>query len=367
MKHPQNPSGRVKENRRILDDERRPSIINMPGGGAYEPAQLIGRLPAFDSKFLTDNFPLTYDAGYKASVEAIKQGGNVADTLRQGAKSLRSEAETARLDVQRLRDQQADVGDCARRLAEGIRMEKPSGSSLHHLAEFLRHTIGEQSKMASDIAGGLFQSFVVEHDWAGAFAGSDEFDKGEIRMPFDWTCFEFRINGMRVLLPFGISTDSHEPMGMMITGINGRWYVNETHMQFVGGQLCVTADLTRRTGMKVSDRLLYMLGQQIRAVCIMLEAEVAVRVVVEPSEKLSKARERVGKSPLRSYHVVSLAQRWRTRNNLEGLDTPGTKKRCHFRRGHYRHFHKTGKDRIWINWQMVGSPDLGFVDKHYKL
>jgi hypothetical protein len=33
-------------------------------------------------------------------------------------------------------------------------------------------------------------------------------------------------------------------------------------------------------------------------------------------------------------------------------------------RGHWRHYerHKT-----WIKWTLVGDPDLGFVDKHYRL
>jgi hypothetical protein len=38
--------------------------------------------------------------------------------------------------------------------------------------------------------------------------------------------------------------------------------------------------------------------------------------------------------------------------------------RLHFRRRHWRHFvnHKT-----WIKWTLVGDPDLGFIDKDYRL
>lgn len=36
----------------------------------------------------------------------------------------------------------------------------------------------------------------------------------------------------------------------------------------------------------------------------------------------------------------------------------------HFRRGHWRHYQD---HRTWIKWCLVGDPDLGFVDKHYKL
>ena len=50
------------------------------------------------------------------------------------------------------------------------------------------------------------------------------------------------------------------------------------------------------------------------------------------------------------------------------VEGPGTgthrSPRLHFRRGHWRHYedHKT-----WIRWQMVGNPDLGFVEKQYRL
>lgn len=36
----------------------------------------------------------------------------------------------------------------------------------------------------------------------------------------------------------------------------------------------------------------------------------------------------------------------------------------HFRRGHWRHY---GEYKTWIKWMLVGDPELGFVDKMYKL
>lgn len=79
---------------------------------------------------------------------------------------------------------------------------------------------------------------------------------------------------------------------------------------------------------------------------------------------INHQRERRGRLPLADYHVVMLAHRRR----LEPLPRdPGaevTRKRLHFRRGHWRHYanHKT-----WIKWMLVGDPDLGFVDKEYRL
>jgi hypothetical protein len=38
--------------------------------------------------------------------------------------------------------------------------------------------------------------------------------------------------------------------------------------------------------------------------------------------------------------------------------------RLHFRRGHHRHYENY---KLWIKWQLVGNPDIGFIDKDYKL
>jgi hypothetical protein len=63
---------------------------------------------------------------------------------------------------------------------------------------------------------------------------------------------------------------------------------------------------------------------------------------------------------------VSLARRAARLEAREddGLQVPGPKRRLHFRRGHFRHFDGW---KTWVNWCLVGDPDLGFVDKHYKL
>ena len=43
---------------------------------------------------------------------------------------------------------------------------------------------------------------------------------------------------------------------------------------------------------------------------------------------------------------------------------PETGKRLHFVRGHWRRYeeHKT-----WIRWRLRGDPDLGFIDKSYRI
>jgi hypothetical protein len=102
--------------------------------------------------------------------------------------------------------------------------------------------------------------------------------------------------------------------------------------------------------------------KQIRAISIALDAEVASHDVVRAPTALNERRQKKGELPLYDYRIIKLHGRI-----LRG-HAPGTgshrSPRLHFRRGHWRHYqaHKT-----WIRWTLVGDPELGFIDKAYRL
>ena len=102
----------------------------------------------------------------------------------------------------------------------------------------------------------------------------------------------------------------------------------------------------------------------IKALCVALDAEVAVRNVVRASEKVNRRREQEGREPFYSYHVVSLNRRYRIGNRSPGGGLVQGKKRLHFRRGHWRHY---AEFKTWVRWTLVGNPELGFIDKEYRL
>jgi hypothetical protein len=82
--------------------------------------------------------------------------------------------------------------------------------------------------------------------------------------------------------------------------------------------------------------------------------------------KLNAARERRGKSPLPDYHIINLANRKRYAPVPEDLRA-GDKRnspRLHFRRSHVRHY---ANYTVRIKWCLVGNPDIGFIDKDYRL
>lgn len=243
-------------------------------------------------------------------------------------------------------------------LEKPLVLQHPQGSAWHKIQEankagtlFTLKSNGDALGTATlDGANGVPNVFVVEHDWASAFANATDFEGGAVRLPFDLCVFEFQLSGRRVCVLLGQS-DKQDSIGqglIFLAGSNGAW--------------CVM-------GPPQSDGALSaLISQQVRAVCIALDAEVAISEVERAPAKLNEARAKKGKPLLKDYHVVSLARRTRAPPLPRTGDEPAFHKRLHFVRGHWRHYQRAEKDfKSWIKWHLRGNPDLGFIDKHYKL
>lgn len=85
---------------------------------------------------------------------------------------------------------------------------------------------------------------------------------------------------------------------------------------------------------------------------------------IEPPKFMARKRARGGKKPLYDYKVLEVSV-----PKQDFACTPGsgggTPKRAHMRRGHIRRY-QSGK-AIWIQPQMVGDSQRGFVDKDYAI
>lgn len=187
---------------------------------------------------------------------------------------------------------------------------------------------------------------LIEHDWASAFKDAD-LPSAVVKLPYDVCAFEFKFSGRPVIVlatQFGTEI-AFTPIVLV-------------------GDLWVVTDCADYLGSTRTDGMLYLIqecGRQIRAACISLDAQVAKAEMVR--EPHLGAHGKNAHQPLKGYHVVSLAHRGPRPLASVGTETD-RRIRLHFRRGHWRHFeaHKT-----WINWQLCGNPELGFIDKHYRL
>lgn len=186
--------------------------------------------------------------------------------------------------------------------------------------------------------------FVVRHDWAAAFG--DELKEGDVfKLPAPQCAFEFRVNDRSLILFVQPGADFHGiSTCACFEGVDGIWFT---------------------MGEKETQRISDYLITQVRAICVALEAQVATHEVTRAPSKLNAKRTANGKPPVADFHTVDLARRLRSAAARNPDPQPtGRRVRMHFRRGHWRHYedHKT-----WIEWMLVGDPDLGWIDKHYRI
>lgn len=225
----------------------------------------------------------------------------------------------------------------------------------------------------SKLDSGL-QVVMVEHDWARLFK-SATFEGGggadEWQLPFDAQVYEFAISGAAVLA-LTYTTEAATTLSLAIRSPKMQsWTLDQAGamMTASGWSYLDHHDLIEQGEPIINaafDRLYDFIYQQIKAVAIMLEARVAEREVTRAPYKTNKPPRDAKPLPKLSHHVIRLSRDPRPAP-LPAADRQqpgtGTRKRLHFRRGHWRHYsnHKT-----WIKWTLVGDPDLGFVDKEYR-
>lgn len=265
-------------------------------------------------------------------------------------------------------------------------LQKAQSSQLHKLKQALKsnlvlapfHMDGRVSaKMARLFIDHHPHVLLVQHDWAKAFHGAHDYDgESEFTLPYDFCCFEFQILGRRVcafmLETYALSRaepgphwkEGGEPPGdllmMPFIDTGERWIYLAPYTRQQDGIWRPRYDDALTTHGQLTDAIV----SQIRAISISLEAEITETTVVRVPEKLNRAREKSGKLPIQDHHVVDLVHRKRYPPTLRTNGEAKWHPRLHFRRGHWRHYEE---HRTWVRWTLVGNPDLGFVDKHYRL
>lgn len=267
--------------------------------------------------------------------------------------------------LKRVRDAYIELRDWARR---GIKMERAGGSVFRnfradvrrgraiHLARSQKDPFPSEDYEKEFLR--LAEVFVVQHDWAAAFARAEDLAGVQFRLPYDTCAFEFQVSGRRII---ALATEVDGVVSFTpATWSEFGWIIPDFVWSYASG-----AWTESQSRVDVSDAyppIIKLIGDQLRAVCIALDADVATAQV----ERAPHAHQH-GKNittPPRSYSVVVLSRRERTAPRLESSSGEHARRRMHFRRGHWRHYDAF---KTWIRWTLVGDPDLGFIDKEYRL
>lgn len=261
-----------------------------------------------------------------------------------------------------------------------LSLQRPDGSALHKLREAgmageLIVVLADRDQdvsLGTDYANSTADahSFVVEHDWRRAFGDAkisgEEHGGGEIDLPYPITVFEFVVSGKRVVALM-TSADAARPSTLAISvKLDAGWALVMVY-DVTDTWQAIPARRRHEPLIKRMQPVADMVVQNARAIAIMLESQVAVREAVRIPAKLNARRVREGKLPFSDYHVVALAKRDRVAPRLASELDPDreiTRKRLHFVRSHWRQY---ADHRTKVPWHLRGDPDLGFIDKHYKL
>jgi len=205
-----------------------------------------------------------------------------------------------------------------------------------------------------------FANVLVEHDWAGFINQS-----GDVRLPSANCMFEFRVNDSPVLW---WKCDDSLMVGVVVRGDgrepDGSWVILVSPAVSGDSLPDPIALIGVEPGMMAPVLLANFLLNQIRAMCIALDAEIIIKELIRAPHRLNAQREKKGRVPLSSYHVVKLAHRVRADALESEPGSSGRRLRLHFVRGHWRHFVES---KTWVRWHMRGNPDLGRIEKEYRL
>jgi hypothetical protein len=263
-----------------------------------------------------------------------------------------------------------DLHQSLRIWADGpLKLEKPQGSSLHHLCRYDLEHGGRYGTILHEMD---LQPFVVENDWGRAVP----LVKGEWRLPFQHICWEFRISGVRVLA-FTDATDVEYPVMILAYGRDRVW-VGDDHKYTLHQDRLSDSPLVvnQRTPFRKVAAAVFA---NIRASCIMLDAQVAHDDEVRAPEALVRRAQRDRVAPPRNYRVVRLLRRAPRAGHRGGTSVGGHKQGGHWRPGRWLHYSDQDSGQVqyvndggffvsksWQRWHFAGDPNR-IIEREYRL
>jgi len=264
--------------------------------------------------------------------------------------------------------------DLMRFVDGGLRLQGFLTSALHHLVEAHPDGAFVSQFMDGSICRvgfptyepkiwGAEQVLLLQHDWSAALQVARE-EAVDFRPPFGNQVFELKVSDKRVCVRVMVE-DTGKVFCVCFVWLASAWVMLPLYDLNTG---IIPDSPPSPRDLEWSGKYLYpiydLVVAQVRGACIALDSKIAAKQIVPASAQVNKSRVASRKTPLFDFHILTL--RGRTERDRSDLTEPSVARvRLHFRRGHYRHFSETSK--TWINWTLVGDPDLGFIDKHYRL
>jgi len=154
---------------------------------------------------------------------------------------------------------------------------------------------------------------------------------------------------------------------------DGRWMMLPMFLDVLEDGSCQAR--RNSTGFDAVDdeRDLSHCGSRLVALSVLLSCKNISQLTIPPPPKVNKKRERNGKLPLYSYHVLTVDMQDQIHNQSHNWGDPESHNRLHFQRGHFKQYSEErplfGKFSGLYWWQphIRGQNKTGFVDKEYRI
>jgi hypothetical protein len=202
--------------------------------------------------------------------------------------------------------------------------------------------------------------FLIEQEYSKFIENKEELMGAEWRLPFERCCFEFRFVFDKAKLHFLCVTEESAGQKQYRFFVEVRAEGQECWAALEKGEHGEFNDLAHSSD---PVRFAAFIENEIRAICVLIDAEVLERQQERVPHLLNEARERRGKLPFYSFHTLRLRRAVRYVGAEFAGERAKNSPRLHLRRGHWRHFPTF---KTWVRWTVVGDPSRGFVDKAYR-
>lgn len=219
-------------------------------------------------------------------------------------------------------------------------------------------------KIADDLSTVFNQSqiFLITRNLDNLIAHKEELRDAEWRLPYKYCIFEIRWR-VKTCSFYSVVMCEESGSGINFLLITGTFVQNkESCVLFArhvtDGHL-FTVDHEEQWR---KWPMMELCVDQIRAACILMDADVVVREQHRIDAKLNDVRRKRGKTPFYSFHKLKLRERVAYAGTDVEHDEKRRSPRLHLRRGHWR---RVGRYKTWVRWTVVGDPSHGIVDKDY--
>jgi hypothetical protein len=165
-----------------------------------------------------------------------------------------------------------------------LQLQKPVGTALHKLVTSSQDdqiiTFGPEDGEHKEILDHNLQTFLLEHDWAGAFQNSNLIDEAAAQtgwgptLPYDHCCFEFQISGKRLCVIDNYQASDEEAVGYVCV----RSYFLNSSFGWVHLPLL----------RELESELPVFVDRQLQAALIALDTAVALTTIIRQPETLNR-------------------------------------------------------------------------------